>query len=210
MCLRGRGPVARLDRSEKARMIDTVIAEHLAKPVRGLRILDIGCGNGDIAMHFADENVVTGIDVRDQRRSVTAFEFRQVVDAHIPFDDSSFDLVISNHVIEHIPQQDIHLQEMRRVLEPGGCAYLATPNRSSPLMEGHIDNQKVLRWSEMDPLFRSAGFRPVEMSVEILVRPFHFHTEVRGARWLPRPLLRLLRPLFPSHIFILEPEAVPP
>jgi 2-polyprenyl-3-methyl-5-hydroxy-6-metoxy-1,4-benzoquinol methylase len=199
--------VVRLDRAEKARMIEEIVAAHRGAPVTGLRILDIGCGNGDIARHFAAVNRVVGVDVQDQRRPGADFEFHRVASARLPFADGAFDLVISNHVIEHVPEQGVHLDEVGRVLAPGGIAYLATPNRTSPMMEGHVGNPHVLRWRAMAPLFHAHGFRPREVSVDILAEPNRFHGEVRYARWLPRPVLHLLRPLFPSHIFILEPAA---
>ena len=47
--------------------------------------------------------------------------------AAIPLDDSSVDLVIADHVLEHIPQYTDALAEIRRVLVPGGVAILQTP-----------------------------------------------------------------------------------
>lgn len=43
------------------------------------------------------------------------------------FEDSSFDLVICNHVLEHIPQEEKALQEIRRILVPGGQAIVQVP-----------------------------------------------------------------------------------
>src|SRR3546814_5510744 len=50
----------------------------------------------------------------------------------LPFADDSFDVVLSNHGIEHVGEQPVqlaHLAELRRVLTPGGIGYLAVPNR---------------------------------------------------------------------------------
>ena len=50
----------------------------------------------------------------------------------LPFDDARFDVVISNHVIEHVGDeaaQHAHLREIRRVMKADGSAYLAVPNR---------------------------------------------------------------------------------
>jgi len=55
-----------------------------------------------------------------------------VGDSILPFDDCSFDVVISNHVIEHVgdhSEQLKHLSEIRRVMKQSGSAYLAVPNR---------------------------------------------------------------------------------
>jgi SAM-dependent methyltransferase len=188
-------------------MIEGVIAVHLGAAPVGRRVLDIGCGNGDISRHFAVSNTVTGVDVSDRRRHRSGFDFVLVDSAVLPMRDASFDIVISNHVIEHIPDQPEHLAEIRRVLVPGGVAYLATPNRTSPLMGGHVGNPHVLRWRAMAMLFLEHGLVPTEYSVDVLSDPARFNSSMRHVRWVPRPVLCLLRPLFPSHIFILEPAA---
>jgi 2-polyprenyl-3-methyl-5-hydroxy-6-metoxy-1,4-benzoquinol methylase len=50
----------------------------------------------------------------------------------LPFPDEYFDVVVSNHVIEHVSDQQLHLSEIARVLKPNGVVYLATPNRLWP------------------------------------------------------------------------------
>jgi SAM-dependent methyltransferase len=101
----------------------------------------------------------------------------------------------------------MHLAEIRRVLKPTGIAYLATPNKSSPIMEGHIDNNRVLHYRQMGPLFRKHGFEPREYGVRVIQRPDQFHGEVRIGRFLPQAILRPLRPLFPSHMFVMRKSA---
>jgi SAM-dependent methyltransferase len=202
----GRGPVVHLDRYKKARSIHAVLADHLGGDVRGRDVLDIGCGNGGIAGFFAGQgNRVAGVDVADQRKvDQDKFEFHLVGDEHLPFADASFDVVISNHVIEHVDDQALHLNEIRRVLRSGGCAYLATPNKSSPIMEGHVGNQMVLRYRDMGPLIERCGFALREYGVAVAQHPARFAGEVRWAKGWPTPLLKAMRPLFPSHIFVLH------
>lgn len=208
--MRGRGPVVHLDRRQKARMIEAVLADALGRPVRGYRSLDIGCGNGGISSHFARENEHYGVDIADRRREdAKGFVFRLVESERLPFADGFFDIVISHHVIEHVPDQALHLSEIRRVLKPRGVAYLATPNKSSPIMEGHVGNDLVLRYHAMAPFFERAGFRVREYATEVLRQPGRFHGEVRWGRFLPRFLLQRLRRFFPSHVFVLRPDAPP-
>lgn len=45
----------------------------------------------------------------------------------IPYPDKTFDLVIANHVLEHVANDARALEEIRRILKPGGCAILQTP-----------------------------------------------------------------------------------
>jgi len=198
-----RGPVVRLHRSQKARMVEAFLTDELGGPIVGKGILDIGCGNGGISEYFAERNDVTGVDIKDQRwEQHTSFVFKLLETSALPFPDAMFDIVLSHHVIEHVPDQKQHLAEMNRVLKPDGVAYLGTPNRSSPIMEGHVGNNLVLRYSEMIPLFERAGFAPVCVSEKLISQPAAYSGEIRWGRWLPRPLVRLLMPWCPSHYFI--------
>lgn len=202
--MKGRGPVVHLDRSGKARMIEAVLTDFRGAPVEDLRTLDIGCGNGGISAYFSRLNDHYAVDITDQRKVFEPeYQFRHVDNETLPFEDCFFDVVLSNHVIEHVPDQQRHLAEIRRVLKSDGIVYLATPNRSSPIMEGHVGNVLVLRYREMAPLFLSSGFKLTEYGLNVARNPKRFHGEVRWARHFPTALLRLMRPLFPSHIFIL-------
>jgi SAM-dependent methyltransferase len=103
---------------------------------RPLTLLEIGTGSGVIAHHIALQSGlhcdVEAVDVVDQRQVFEGFRFQRVEGTALPFADASFDAVISNHVIEHVGEQDAqlhHLSEIRRVMRPAGRAYLATPNR---------------------------------------------------------------------------------
>lgn len=203
--IKGRGPVVHIDRSKKARTIEAVLRDFRGEPIERLRTLDIGSGNGGISEHFAQKNQHSAVDVADQRtRSSDAYDFYVVQNERLPFPDATFDIVVSNHVIEHVADQDLHLSEILRVLKPDGCVYLATPNRSSPIMEGHVGNPKVLRYREMASLFLRCGFRSTEYGIAVAKHPEKFEGEVAWARSLPLFVLRLLRPFFPSHIFVLQ------
>ena len=203
---RGRGPVVHLDRHRKALMIEAIVADHLGMSLRDLDLLDIGSGNGDISEYFATRNRVWSVDVVDQRRSPGRAEFDLVDSERLPHDDGSFAVVLSHHVIEHVSDQPRHLEEIRTVLRPDGVAYLATPKRSSPIMEGHVGNEQVLRWNAMKPLFESAGFSVAEYGWRVVCEPGTFHAERRFGRFLPAAVARLLRRFYPSHMFVLTPR----
>jgi ubiquinone/menaquinone biosynthesis C-methylase UbiE len=106
-------------------------------------ILDLGCGPGDLWFKNL-ERIPDGWDVtlsdfssgmlleaqmnlHDGRRRF-AFE---VIDAQaIPFEDDSFDAVIANHMLYHVPDRAKVLGEIRRVLRPGGRFYASTVGQS--------------------------------------------------------------------------------
>lgn len=132
-------PVGRRIKAEKIRRL-----LELNKSLAGLiRVLEIGTGSGAIASYFASlpdiQCEVDAVDVLDQRSVTDGYRFQKVDGVKLPFDDESFDIVISNHVIEHVgnaSQQMAHLGEIARVLSLRGVAYLASPNRWQ-LVEPH-------------------------------------------------------------------------
>jgi ubiquinone/menaquinone biosynthesis C-methylase UbiE len=169
-------------------------------------MLDIGCGNGDISEYFAKSNRVEGIDVQDIRRERNdSFHFQIVDSVRLPFKDSLFDIVLSNHVIEHVADQHLHLREIRRVLKPTGVIYMATPNAGSPFMKGHVGNNQVLNLDQMHRLFREHGLQIAEYTTRMLKEPATFHLPMQVGRWIPERIIRAMRPIIPSHVFILTP-----
>ena len=99
-------------------------------------LLEIGTGAGGIAHYFGTHPTlscqVTAVDMHDNRQVYSGYDYLPVEGVALPFEDARFDVVISNHVIEHVGDADAqlaHLREILRVLRPEGCAYLAVPNR---------------------------------------------------------------------------------
>lgn len=199
-------PAVGLNRGRKARMIEAFLSDALGAPPQELRILDIGCGNGDIMAHFAAANFVVGVDVEFQcRPEHSALPQCLAQSEALPFSDGSFDVVISHHVIEHVESHNLHVSEIHRVLKSDGVAYVGTPNLDSPFMRGHVGNPMVLRYSEMGPLFVRHGFLVEECYLRHLHNPDRYHCETRLGRLIPRPVLYGLRRWFPSQCFILRP-----
>jgi SAM-dependent methyltransferase len=113
-------------------------------PLDGLRLCEVGTGSGHMTSVFADAvgdaGGVISTDVVDTRREDPGNDFRLIVGDELPVESGSVDLVVSNHVIEHVGQradQLRHLQEIHRILVPGGRVYLSTPNRWAPV-ENHF------------------------------------------------------------------------
>jgi len=119
------------NRKSKAQKILKVLDHHLNLPIKDKSILDIGTGNGEISSYIGKTNYVFSVDITDTRQSKSDFIFSLCNEA-LPFKDNSFDVVISNHVIEHVQNQELHIREIKRVLKKGGTLYLATPNRLWP------------------------------------------------------------------------------
>lgn len=123
----------------------------LASRAQPMRMLEVGTGSGGIAHYFGTHPQlrceVDAVDVHDSRLVTEGFRYHQVQDTRLPFADESFDVVLSNHVIEHVGDgkaQHAHLDELHRVLRHGGVGYLAVPNRWM-LTEPHY-RLKFLSW----------------------------------------------------------------
>jgi arsenite methyltransferase len=115
----------------------------------GEDVLDVGCGAGTdtlIAAQMVGRNgSVTGIDmtpamVAKAERAAAEMGFGHVTITagsaeQLPFVDASFDVVISNGVIDLIPDKDAVFAEMARVLRPGGRIQLADVTIQRPVSE---------------------------------------------------------------------------
>lgn len=147
-----RQPHAVLDlpsRDWKAMKIERLLdLEHRPQP---MRMLEVGTGSGGIAHYFGTHPTlrcdVTAVDVCDNRLVRDGYAYEQVQGVELPFADATFDVVITNHVIEHVgdaAEQHKHLTEIHRMLKPDGVGYLAVPNRWM-LTEPHFQ-LKFLSW----------------------------------------------------------------
>jgi SAM-dependent methyltransferase len=99
------------------------------------RILDYGSGQGRLIALGLQQNVdIYGTDVPGIE---TSDRVRLIENGRIPFDDSSFDVVVSNQVFEHVAHPLPALAEIHRVLKPGGTFLALFPDASS-WFEGHV------------------------------------------------------------------------
>ena len=133
-------------RRRKAALI-TELVEHNVGPLSAMDVLEIGTGSGYISAIIAPGcRSFVSVDIVDERKD-HSFKFQTVSSETLPFPESKFDLVISNHVIEHVDDQRAHLREASRVLRADGAVYLSTPNRYT-LNEPHF-RLPFLSWLPM-------------------------------------------------------------
>lgn len=171
------------------------IGEPSARPVieaaalqEGERLLDVGCGTGVAARlgaeRVAPSGTVTGVDphpgmLEVARRTSPDIEWRQGTAEDLPLPDGSFDAVVCSLSFQFFADKAKALQQMRRVLAPGGRAAVGTPGPTPPLMAAvdqvlteHIGPQAAMFvqkvFSVHDPdevgaMFTAAGFDDVEV-----------------------------------------------
>jgi 2-polyprenyl-3-methyl-5-hydroxy-6-metoxy-1,4-benzoquinol methylase len=123
-----------------ARKLDWAFRKHLPAS-RNARILDVGCGAGHFLYYLVKKGYVNaeGVDSSEDRLALCRHYVTRSVhktDA-IPWLASHrgvFDVVVSNHVIEHIRDEFLHgfLRALTEAVAPGGTLILTTPNACTP------------------------------------------------------------------------------
>jgi SAM-dependent methyltransferase len=110
-------------------MFDTMVSRY-CRP--GAVVLDAGAGRGlrydftcrDEARRFAGVDMDPGVLDNPLLTDATVADL-----ADLPYDDGTFDLVVSKYVFEHLERPTRVMRELRRVLKPGGHLTVHTPNR---------------------------------------------------------------------------------
>lgn len=134
-------------RLQKARKTVTVLLDAARSagldPLR-TRVLDIGCSTGILTRHYAEFfGEVVGVDIDDgavdwarSNRAAENVSYRIGDSMDLPFPDGDFEIVTCTHIYEHVPNAQRMLDEIFRVLKPGGVCFFAAENRLR-LWEGH-------------------------------------------------------------------------
>lgn len=224
---------ARLDeksRVKKANKILTVLGQEV--DLSKAKVLDIGTGNGKIISLISKScGEAISVDLLDERVAKDGYDFKIVKNEKLPFEDNSFDVVITNHVIEHVPNQKLHMEEITRVLKKGGVVYLATPNKywltdphyKLPLLSWFPRKisamyLKLVQGKEWDIYPQSYGmlkkltkksFSIENYAVKIIKDPKKYDLDVMKmiqpiVKFIPKFLLNSMASILPTHILVLR------
>lgn len=136
-------------RGDTDRLVDVVDASP------GDRVLDLGGGTGRLSVLFEGDVTVADISLNMLRKARMKGADLNIVRTsadRLPFPDDSFDRIVSTDAFHHFPDQERCLDEIRRVLVPGGRVILQEFNVSTPL-------GKLIRFGERYVLL----YRPLRL-----------------------------------------------
>lgn len=140
------------------------------------RTLDIGCGIGDMLLHRSN---TVGVDINPHTVAFCNARGASAVlmqPDELPFDDAEFDSALMDNVLEHIPQPQRLLSEVRRVLRPGGRVLVGVPGTRG--WASDPDHKIFYGDAALGACMSDAGFNAVEC----------FYTPLFQSMWLDRHL----------------------
>lgn len=146
-------------------VFESAIGEYfasLAPSAAPAHILDAGCGDG-INLFGLDKIIrangwnasLYGVDYNELRvaralKVATVAEIRTASLTALPYDDGYFQVILCNQVLEHVRQDKAVLEELRRVLRPGGILIVGVPNEGCALawVRNHVLQRSILRTTD--------------------------------------------------------------
>jgi ubiquinone/menaquinone biosynthesis C-methylase UbiE len=219
------GPFKSNESDHEAKHLDDFFGHfegNLLDELRGMRILDLGCGYGGKAVALSKRlptSTIIGVEPHQHkinkaidfamRSGVENCSFKLCTQESIPLGDDSVDALISHDVIEHVHDPATTVKELHRVLRKGGKAYLVFPPYEGALSH-HLDFITLfpgLHWFwSADTIMETVNkLLPTEYGERFksAPQPLPTYSAYAGKRILPslnglgtRSFERLVKPLF--------------
>ncbi|WP_299363699.1 class I SAM-dependent methyltransferase [Winogradskyella sp.] len=120
--------VRKISLKRKLKLINSFKTEEKA-------LLDIGCGTGDfLETALKDSWEITGIEPNENARQIANSKTNNAVfeiERLKTFEENSFDVITLWHVLEHLPNLEMHIKLIKHLLKPNGTLVIAVPNFKS-------------------------------------------------------------------------------
>jgi len=117
------------------------LVERAFLPLKG-RVLDVGCAEGATLFHLGEPAGAVGVDLFEEKLAFARARLPRCTFVNascyaLPFADASFDHLLVRDVIHHLDRPERAMEEMRRVLAPGGRLDILEPCGRNPLIAMH-------------------------------------------------------------------------
>jgi SAM-dependent methyltransferase len=170
----------------------------------GASMLDVGCGKAWLAQHFGD---YVGIDSSAAAIEAATATGRNVircdVEGPLPFDDSSFDGVVAKDLLEHVRDPVAVVNELRRVLKPGGRVFASSPDAQRWVWDDYTHVRPFTR-KGFRLLFADQGFEVERVGYESVAPGTGIVSGYTRRKRRPRILALLARlPIVRRNVWIL-------
>lgn len=171
------------------------VFDTLMKLPGNARVLELGCGHGLLWKENADRipagwNITLSdlsagmLDSAWRNLVVTgrAFQFKEIDAQSIPYEDETFDAVIANHMLYHVPDRPQGIAEIKRVLKPGGRLFATTVGKDhmKEMMDWYrqvhiskvwesLANPFLLEngWEQLTPFFSEVNLSRYEDNLQV-------------------------------------------
>jgi len=227
---------SRKNQAEKIHMIVTDFLKH--NELSHMNCLEVGCGKGEISAYFSElVKNIWGIDINKKIIMKSQINqgnlgFSQANGTNLPFESSFFDLVLFPQVYEHTLNQQLVINEIHRVLRPGGICFFSGPNRFR-IIESHyflpflswLPHKlaslylRIMGKGEVFDIYPRnywyinklmKGFTKHDYTYKMIKDPEYYKIKNRFGPWkfnvLPTFIVKGLEPLFPNYNWILQKE----
>ena len=162
--------------------------------LKGLKILDIGCGGGLISEPMARQGgLVTGIDASEKNIKVAGLHAKQS-NLKINYlnkspetmeETENFDIILNLEIVEHVENVDLYIKSCQKLLKKNGLMFTATLNRTfTSYVKAIIGAEYILRWLPIGTHDWNKFIKPEELEKMLTSQSFKT-VDIKGLQFNP-------------------------